>query len=78
MSTPIRILVARENERWQISCAHCGRSWAWDLKSKATRSARAHVASLAEGKVEQIVVQTDAGTLEADWTRGVDPFPPDG
>jgi hypothetical protein len=73
---PIRILVVRENDRWQVKCAHCGRAWAWDLESEALRSARAHVASLPEGKVLQIVVQTDAGELEANWTLGRDPFPP--
>lgn len=76
MSTPIRILVAGENGRWQVQCAHCGRAWAWELASEATRSARAHVASLPEGKVAQIVVQTAAGALQADWTHGVDAFPP--
>jgi len=77
MSTPIRILVARENERSQVKCAHCGRAWAWDLPSEAIRSARAHVASLPEGKIHQIVVLNAAGDLEANWTRGVDSFPPE-
>ncbi len=77
MSTPIRILVAKENERWQVRCAHCGRTWAWDLPSEAIRSARAHVGSLREGKVHQIVVLNDSGDLEATWTRGVDSFPPE-
>lgn len=77
MGTPIRILVAKENEHWQVKCAHCGRAWAWELLSEATRSARAHVGSLPEGKVHQIVVLNAAGDLEADWTSGVDLFPPE-
>ena len=77
MSDPLRILVLRANERWQVTCAHCDRTWDWDLMSEATRSARAHVGSLPEGKVSQILVQKNGGPPEADWTCGEDPFPPE-
>jgi hypothetical protein len=78
MSQPARILVARENDRWTVQCAHCDRAWAWELPSEATRSARAHVAALPEGKVSQILVQKDGGPPTPDWICGEDAFPPEG
>lgn len=78
MGEQVRILVAREHERWTVTCAHCGRSWAWDLRSEATKSARAHVGSLPEGRVAQILVQREGGAPEPDWTHGRDAFPPEG
>jgi hypothetical protein len=77
MGQSFRILVAKSNERWQVNCAHCDRTWEWELMSEATRSARAHVAALAEGKVREILVQKPEGALEADWVFGEDPFPPE-
>ena len=78
MSRPVRILVAKENDRWTVHCAHCDRTWAWDLMSEATRSARAHVAALPQGKVSVILVRRNGEAPEPDWTHGVDSFPPEG
>lgn len=77
MSDADRILVARANGRWTVHCAHCDRSWAWDLMSEATRSARAHVGTLPEGRIAQVLVQKDGGAAEPDWTHGDDAFPPE-
>ncbi len=78
MTDAKRIVVARDGERWKVSCAHCDRVWTWDLMSEATRSARAHVGSLPEGRVAQILVQKNGGPAEPDWTYGEDAFPPEG
>ncbi len=77
MSQPVRIVVARENERWQVYCGHCDRTWAWDLMSEATRSARAHVGSLPEGKIWEVTVEKDGGESVPDWICGLDAFPPE-
>lgn len=77
MSRRVSILVARESDRWTVYCAHCDRTWAWDLLSEATRSARAHVAALPEGKIREILVRRDSKATEPDWTLGVDSFPPE-
>lgn len=77
MDEPVRILVTRGDEGWTVSCSHCDRSWSWELMSEATRSARAHVGSLPEGRVSQILVQRNGGAPEPDWTLGEDAFPPE-
>lgn len=71
------IYVLSHGLEWKVNCDHCA-SRVMKTQGEAIKLARAHIASLPEGSLAQILVQGDGGRFRAEWTYGEDPFPPRG
>lgn len=71
------IYVLSHGNQWNVQCDHCN-SKIVNTQVEAIRIAKHHVACLTVGTLSQILIQGDGGRFRAEWTYGLDPFPPRG